>query len=126
MRGLSAWVVAHWRLKLLALLLALGLLGAVAFSQNPIAYVTIHAKVEYRFPTTNTLVLTSYPETVPVRAFGLSSDINQYAQGSAGATVDLTGAHAGASQTFYSGNVGAQAQRLMAELRQRTVEMRPN
>lgn len=102
MRGFGAWVVAHWRLKLLALILALGLLGAVAFSQNPIAYVTINAKVEYRFPTSNNLVLTSYPETVAVKAFGLSSDINQYAHGSAGATVDLTGAHAGANQTFYA------------------------
>jgi YbbR domain-containing protein len=102
MRELGRRIVAHWRLKLLSLVLAVGLLGAVAFSQNPIAYVTVNLKVEYRFPTANNLVLTSFPETVAVRALGLSSDINQYQRSAAGVTVDLTNAHAGANQTFYA------------------------
>ena len=30
-----SWIVSDWRLKLLALGLSLGLLGAVSFSENP-------------------------------------------------------------------------------------------
>lgn len=42
-----SWLVSNWRLKLLALALTLGLLGAVAFSENPVVFKTVQANVSY-------------------------------------------------------------------------------
>ena len=41
------WIVANWRLKLLAIALAVGLLAAVAFSENPLTLRTVPAAVDY-------------------------------------------------------------------------------
>lgn len=41
------FLIANWRLKLLALGLTLGLLGAVAFSQNPVSVASVPASVDY-------------------------------------------------------------------------------
>jgi hypothetical protein len=100
---LLARVAAHWRLKALALLLAVGLLGAVAFSENPPEYVTVSEKVEYVFPPDNpnaNLVLIGPKTSVDVQVFGLRNAIAQYASNAAGVSVDLTNAHPGNDQTF--------------------------
>jgi hypothetical protein len=41
------WIVSNWRLKLLAIALAVGLLAAVAFSENPITLRTVPAAIDY-------------------------------------------------------------------------------
>jgi hypothetical protein len=100
---LLAWIVNHWRLKLLALVLAVGLLGAVAFSENPPEYVTVPEKVEYVFPPDNPnngLVLIDPATSVEVQVFGLRDVIARYASSSAGVSVDLTNAHPGRNQGF--------------------------
>ena len=102
--NLIGWVVSHWRLKLLALVLAIGLLGAVAFSENPPEYVTVSEKVEYVFPPDNpssNLVLTNPKTSVDVQAFGLRDAIDKYGSNAAGVSVDLTNAHPGRNQTFH-------------------------
>jgi len=102
--NLLAGIVSHWRLKLLALLLSVGLLSAVAFSENPPEYVTVAEKVEYVFPAGNSdtnLVLTNPKNTVDVQVFGLRDAIDQYTSNSAGVTVDLTNAHPGTNQIFH-------------------------
>jgi YbbR domain-containing protein len=100
---LLARVATHWRLKLLALGLAVGLLGAVAFSENPPEYKTVSEKVEYVFPPDNpnaNLVLIGPKTSVDVQVFGLRDAIDQYASNAAGVSVDLTNAHPGNDQTF--------------------------
>jgi hypothetical protein len=101
--NLLARVASHWRLKVLALLLAIGLLGAVAFSDNPPEYVTVPEKVEYVFPPDNpnaNLVLIGPETSADVQVFGLKAAIDQYRSNAAGVSVDLTNAHPGNGQTF--------------------------
>jgi YbbR domain-containing protein len=101
--NLVAWIVLHWRLKLLALVLAVGLLGAVAFSENPPEFVTVSEKVEYVFPPgnpNNGLVLIAPPTSVDVQVFGLRDAVAQYTSSAAGVSVDLTNAHPGNNQVF--------------------------
>ncbi|MBO0684728.1 MAG: hypothetical protein J2P45_16360 [Candidatus Dormibacteraeota bacterium] len=100
--NLLAWIVSHWRLKLLALVLAIGLLATAAFSQNPPQYTTIAEKVEYVFPTNSNLVVISPKTSVDVQVFGLRSAIQDYISSPAGVSVDLTGAKPGADQHFYA------------------------
>jgi YbbR domain-containing protein len=100
--NLLAWVVSHWRLKLLALLLAIGLLTAVAFSENPPEYVTVAEKVEYQFPHDSGLVLINPMTTVDVQVFGLRDAIKRYGSTPAGVSVNLAGAHPGNNQVFYA------------------------
>src|SRR5207237_5749908 len=101
--NLLAWIVVHWRLKLLAVVLAVGLLGAVAFSENPPEYVTVAEKVEYVFPPgnpNNGLVLINPATSVHVQVLGLRDAVAQYASTAAGVRVDLTSAHPGNRQLF--------------------------
>jgi YbbR domain-containing protein len=100
--NLLAWVVSHWRLKLLALLLAIGLLTAVAFSENPPEYITVAEKVEYQFPENSGLVLIDPVTTVDVQVFGLRNAIQRYGSAPAGVSVNLAGTHPGAKQVFYA------------------------
>lgn len=100
--NLLAWIVSHWRLKLLALVLAIGLLATAAFSQNPPQYTTIAEKVEYVFPTNSNLAVVRPKTSVDVQVFGLRSAIQDYISSPAGVSVDLTGAKPGPDQHFYA------------------------
>jgi YbbR domain-containing protein len=93
------WLVANWRLKLLAIVLALALLMAVAFSENPPTASTVKVGVTYSNVPQN-LVVMNPPTSVPVNVVGLSDNVKRFSQTSVGAVIDLAGAHQGANQTF--------------------------
>ena len=42
-----SWLLRNWQLKLLALALSVGLFAALAFSENPIQFSTVDAKISY-------------------------------------------------------------------------------
>jgi YbbR domain-containing protein len=87
---IRTWLVDHWRLKALALGLALVLLGTVAFSQNPIRVVTLPAKISSYQITDPDLVLLTYPKTVAVTVVGLQDAVNAMGPDAVTATMDLT------------------------------------
>src|SRR5438477_9661930 len=93
------WVVANWRLKLLSLLLAVGLLGAVAFSEDPPAFENVAVRVQYVNLPAN-LVLTDYRDSVDVPVIGLRDVVQRYAQSAAGVSIDLTDAKPGPNQLY--------------------------
>jgi YbbR domain-containing protein len=95
-----SWIVANWRLKVLALLLAIGLLMAVAFSENPVEARTVPVGVQY-VNKPDSLVLVQPPAKVNVSVFGLRDAVERVQSSAVGVTVDLTGAKAGPNQTFY-------------------------
>ena len=95
-----SWIVANWRLKLLALLLAVGLLMAVAFSENPVEAKTVPVGVQY-VNKPDALVLVQPPPKVNVSVFGLRDAVERVQSSAVGVTVDLSGSKAGPNQTFY-------------------------
>jgi YbbR domain-containing protein len=95
-----SWIVANWRLKVLALLLAIGLLMAVAFSENPVEARTVPVGVQY-VNKPDALVLVQPPAKVNVSVFGLRDAVERVQSSAVGVTVDLSGAKAGPNQTFY-------------------------
>jgi YbbR domain-containing protein len=97
-----SWIVGNWRLKLLALLLAAGLMAAVAFSENPPEVVDVPVKVEYHVPDNSNLVLMGAPQQVSVPVVGLKDAVAQYRNAASGVTVDLSHARAGPNQTFWA------------------------
>jgi len=97
-----SWIVANWRLKALALALTLALLGALAFSENPLEVQSVSAKVQYNLPSGNKLVLTQYQTTVTVPVVGLHDAVERYRATAAGVSLDLQKAHPGPNQTFYA------------------------
>jgi YbbR domain-containing protein len=94
-----SWLVGNWKLKLLAAALAVGLLAAVAFSENPPVATVAPVHVSYQNLPPG-LVLVDQPSTVNVNVVGLSNAVKQFRQTSVGAVVDVSGAHSGAGQTF--------------------------
>jgi YbbR domain-containing protein len=92
------WIVNNWRLKLLALVLTLGLLAGVAFTNNPPEVTTVPVRVLYQDLPSN-LVLIDPPLTVDVQVIGLEDAISQYRAAPAGVTVDLAQARVG-SQVY--------------------------
>src|SRR5579859_693746 len=88
-----SWITDDWRLKLLALGLAVLMLGAVAFAQNPPATKTVQVKVDYK-PATN-LVLINPPPTVNVTFSGLSELIGTMSGDNFSASVDPSHAKPG-------------------------------
>lgn len=100
MQAALSWIVANWRLKLLALLLAVGLLMAVAFSENPVEARTVPVGVQY-VNKPDALVLVQPTARVNVSVFGLRDAVERVQSSAVGVTVDLTGAKAGPNQTFY-------------------------
>jgi YbbR domain-containing protein len=96
------WVVANWRLKLLSLLLAMGLLGGVAFSENPPVFGSVPVKVNYNLPQPTDVVLVNPPTIVQVPVAGFRSDVVRYEQTTAGVTVDVSRAKPGHNQVFYA------------------------
>lgn len=100
MSGLPlGWIVTNWRLKLLSLVLAVGLLGGVAFSENPPVFGTVSVKVNYSGIPAD-MVVVSPTTSVDVPVAGFRSDVQRYQQTSAGVTIDLSHARAGAHQVY--------------------------
>ena len=88
-----SWLVDDWRLKLLALLLALLMLGAVAFAQNPSTTKTFRTPVNYLLPPN--LVILNPERSVAVTVTALSDTINSMTDNSLIATVDASKAAPG-------------------------------
>src|SRR5438477_4260293 len=89
------WITEDWRLKLLALSLAILMLGAVAFAQNPPTAKTYDVPLNYKPPTT--VVLINPPPTVSVTFSGLSDVIATVKPFNFSASVDPTHASPGAA-----------------------------
>ncbi len=68
------WLLSNWRLKLLALALTVGLLCAVAFSENPVAFRTMPARVDYVGQADN-VVLLEPATSVSVQVTGLADTV---------------------------------------------------
>ena len=64
------WITDDWRLKLLALGLAVLMLGAVAFSQNPPTVKTFSVPLNYRLPPNPDFIITNGPARVNVTIRG--------------------------------------------------------
>lgn len=91
---MSAWILSNLRLKLLALVLAVALLGAVAFSQNPIRTVTLdNVPIVYQHEPAG-LILLDQPSRISVAIRGPRDVIDQAAgiaaSGAVGAEIDLS------------------------------------
>jgi YbbR domain-containing protein len=87
-------ITEDWRIKLLALGLAVLMLGAVAFSQNPPTTRTITVPLHYMPPPSN-VVLINYPARVPVTFNGLAEVIAQVNLSNLTAVVDTAGVRPG-------------------------------
>jgi YbbR domain-containing protein len=94
------WIVTNWRLKALSLLLAVGLLGGVAFSENPPIFGSVPVKVTYDLPPN--LVVINPTTTVDVPVAGFRNDVQRYQETSAGVTIDLQKARPGRDQVYYA------------------------
>lgn len=70
-----SWLIANWRLKLLALAMAVGLLTVVAFASDPVKQVTLEAQVRF-LGLDDTLSLLDIPTQLPVTITGLSTDVD--------------------------------------------------
>jgi hypothetical protein len=88
-------VTDDWRLKLLALGLAVLMLGAVAFSQNPPTAGSLMVKVVYT-PGPN-IILINPPTKLPVSYSGLANVIRNVNSSNTLALVDARQAHAGSA-----------------------------
>ncbi|HLQ62806.1 MAG TPA: CdaR family protein [Candidatus Acidoferrales bacterium] len=83
-----SWIVANWRLKLLSVVLAIGLLAAVAFIQNPVRVRTIAAPIKYANQPTD-LVLVNPQPSVNVDVSGLATAVSGLVPNAVTAEVDL-------------------------------------
>lgn len=86
------------RLKLLAVALALGLLLAVAFSENPLTIRQYNAPIRYADPPAG-LTIIQPPTHVTITLTGLSSAVRTLNDSNTFTTVDLSKIKAGPSQT---------------------------
>lgn len=98
--GPIGWIVTNWRLKMLSLVLAVGLLGGVAFSENPPMLGSVPVKVNYNLAQPTDLVVVNPTTSLDVPVAGFRSDVQRYERTSAGVTVDLSHAHAGMNQVY--------------------------
>jgi YbbR domain-containing protein len=90
-----SWIADDWRLKLLALGLAVLMLGAVAFSQNPPTSKTMQVPIAYSVP--DGLMLINPPSKTTVTVTGLADTISSVTSSSVVASFDLTKATPGPS-----------------------------
>ncbi|HYM65731.1 MAG TPA: hypothetical protein VEW68_00410, partial [Patescibacteria group bacterium] len=81
-------ITDHWRLKLLAIGLAILMLGAVAFSENPPRTKTLIVPLHYE--TASNLVLINPPTKTPVTITGLADVIAPVTADNLVAIVDAT------------------------------------
>jgi YbbR domain-containing protein len=92
-------ITDDWRLKLLALGLAVLMLGAVAFSQNPPTYKDLTVPIGYpNIPVDSPIVAINPPTTAKVRVTALADVLQSVTPLSVAATIDLTKASAGPDQ----------------------------
>jgi YbbR domain-containing protein len=87
------WIVDDWRLKLLALGLAVVMLGAVAFAQTPATSKTFHPIVNYTLPPD--LIVLNPVNTVAATVYGLSETVQSMTDSSLTASVDASKASPG-------------------------------
>jgi len=85
-----SWITDDWRLKLLALGLAVLMLGAVAFSQNPPTIRTLTVPLNYRLPTNPGIIITDGPSKVNVTITGLAAVIGPVTADNITAFADAT------------------------------------
>jgi YbbR domain-containing protein len=83
-----SWITGDWRLKLLALGLAVLMLGAVAFSQNPPTSKTLTRNIDYVVPPG--LMVINPPTRATVTVTGLGDVIATVTSNSVVVTIDLT------------------------------------
>ena len=98
--GPVRWIVTNWRLKLLSLTLAIGLLGGVATAENPPTIGSVPVKVLYDMGPGTDVVVVDPTTTVQVPVAGFRNDVERYEQSTAGVTVDLHGARPGKRQVY--------------------------
>ena len=92
---IRSWITNDWRLKLLALALAVLVLGAVAFSQNPPTTRSIRIPLSYAVPPN--IVLINPPSQTTVTIAGLADAIQKADSSNVVATVDATRALPGSA-----------------------------
>jgi YbbR domain-containing protein len=90
-------ITEDWRLKLLAGGLAVLMLGAVAFSQNPPTTVTLSVPLYYSFGTNTGIVIMNPPSKTNVTYTGLADVIKTVNPTNTTATVDATHAAPGSA-----------------------------
>lgn len=88
-------ITEDWRLKLLAVGLAVLMLGAVGFAQNPTTHKTLNVSINYVLP--NGLVVINPPQTIKVSVSGLADTLTSVSDSSVFATFDLSHASPGPS-----------------------------
>jgi YbbR domain-containing protein len=82
------WITDDWRLKLLALGLAVLMLGAVAFSQNPPTSITMKVGINYSVPPG--LILINPPKQTTVTVRGLADLVSAANAGNTLANADIS------------------------------------
>jgi YbbR domain-containing protein len=83
-----SWITDDWRLKLLALGLAVLMLGAVAFSQNPPTSITMKVGINYTVPPG--LILINPPKQTTVTVRGLADLVSAANSLNTAATADVS------------------------------------
>jgi YbbR domain-containing protein len=96
-----AWLVRNWKLKILAVVLAVILLLAVAFSENPLSIRQYSAPIRYSDPPTG-LVLVKPPARVTITVSGLNSAVRTLNDSNTYVPLDLSKIKVGASQTVFA------------------------
>jgi hypothetical protein len=89
-----SWITDDWKLKLLALGLAVLMLGAVAFSQNPPTSKTFTKSIDYSSLPAN-LIIINPPARTTVTVRGVADLISSVTSSSVVASVDLSKATPG-------------------------------
>jgi len=89
-----SWITDDWRLKLLAFGLAVLMLGAVAFSQNPPTSKTIQVGIIYN-NIPSSLILINPPKQTTVTVTGLADLVSAVNQGNTAAAADVSTATPG-------------------------------
>jgi len=101
-----SWIVTNWRLKLLALVLSLGLLGAVAFSENPLTLSSARVKINYAGSgLPSDLVLVNPPPSVAVPVLGVKDAVANLVAGSIVVTPNLAHLKVGSNTVSVSPKV---------------------
>lgn len=92
-----SWITEDWRLKLLALGLAVVMLGAVAFSQNPPTIKALSVPLNYRLPPNPEIIITDGPPTVTVTVTGTAAAVGTVSSANITAFADATHASPGSA-----------------------------
>ena len=92
-----SWITEDWRLKLLALGLAVVMLGAVAFSQNPPTIKPLSVPLNYRLPPNPGIIITDGPPTITVTVTGTAAAVATVSAANITAFADATHASPGSA-----------------------------